>query len=345
LICESHDDKGNSIVYEYSAENDDNVDGGQANERNRVRTANRYLKRIKYGNRVSRLIQPDLSDASWMFEVVFDYGEGHYEAVDLNPPPDQHRYARVSASAAQPWTVRPDPFSSYRSGFELRTYRRCRRVLMFHHIPDLPTGEKGYEGLVKSTEFDYHDLSSEQPVTIDVELAHQGSTRFASFIRAITQSGYVRDDTQAVVVRDGIEYATYLEKSLPPLEFEYSKANIQDSVLELDAGSLENLPAGLDGTSYQWIDLHGEGIPGILTEQAEAWFYKRNLSPLPVDDNGSEFVQARLAATELVAVKPNLALADGQAQFMDLAGDGHPDLVVLDGPMPGLYEHDHKEGW
>ena len=35
----------------------------------------------------------------------------------------------------QAWPVRPDPFSSYRSGFEVRTYRRCRRVLMFHHFP------------------------------------------------------------------------------------------------------------------------------------------------------------------------------------------------------------------
>ena len=32
----------------------------QANERNRVRTANRYLKRIKYGNHVSRLLRPQL---------------------------------------------------------------------------------------------------------------------------------------------------------------------------------------------------------------------------------------------------------------------------------------------
>ena len=47
--------------------------------------------------------------------------------------------------------------------------------------------------------------------------------------------------------------------------------------------SLENLPIGLDGSAYQWIDLHGEGIPGILTEQAGAWFYKRNLSPIPAE--------------------------------------------------------------
>ncbi|MDE1674624.1 SpvB/TcaC N-terminal domain-containing protein [Nocardia gipuzkoensis] len=348
LICESYDDKGNAIVYEYAEENDDNVDRGQASERNRVRTANRYLKRIKYGNRVSRLIQPDLSTTSWMFEVVFDYDEGHYEEIDLDPTrpeAEQHRFVRASAAAGWPWAVRPDPFSSHRASFEVRTYRRCRRVLMLHHIPDLPTGEKGYDGLVRSTEFDYADLDYEQPVTLDDELAHQGSTRFASFIRAITQSGYVRDDTQTVVVRDSTEYATYLKKSLPPLEFEYSKATIQDSVLELDAESLENLPAGLDGATYQWVDLHGEGIPGVLTEQAHAWFYKRNLSPLPVRAHGPESVKARFAPLELVATKPNLGVIGEQAQFMDLGGDGHPDLVVLDGPMPGLYEHDGQESW
>jgi hypothetical protein len=30
---------------------------------------------------------------------------------------------------------------------------------------------------------------------------------------------------------------------------------------------------------------------------------------------------------------------------MDLAGDGQPDLVVLDGPTPGLYEPDDAENW
>lgn len=110
------------------------------------RTANGYLKRIKYGNRVSGLIQPDLSLAFWMSEVVFDYDEGHYEEVALDPnrpEVEQHRLAQASASAERPWAVRPDPFSSYRAGFGVRTYRRCCRVLMFHHIPDLPTGEKG----------------------------------------------------------------------------------------------------------------------------------------------------------------------------------------------------------
>jgi hypothetical protein len=38
------------------------------------------------------------------------------------------------------------------------------------------------------------------------------------------------------------------------------------------------LPAGLE-SAYLWTDLHGEGIPGVLSEQAGAWYYSRNLSP------------------------------------------------------------------
>ena len=215
-----------------------------------------------------------------MFEVVFDYDEGHYEDVDLDPArpeAEQHRFVRASASAGRPWAVRPDPFSSYRAGFEVRTYRRCRRVLMFHHFPTL-TGEKGYDGLVRSTEFDYADLDYAQPVTIEDELAHQGSTRFASFIRAVTQSGYVRDDTQAVVERNGVQYATYLKKSLPPLEFEYSKAVIQDRGPRARRRQpREPARRASTASTYQWVDLDGEGVSGILTEQADAWFYKPNL--------------------------------------------------------------------
>jgi len=316
LICQSYDDKGNAIVYKYAAENDDHVDRTKVNERNRLRTANRYLKRIKYGNRVPnrdattwQATDPtSLPDDTWMFEVIFDYGE-HDEQT---PTPAESR----------PWPVRPDPFSTYRAGFEVRTYRLCQRVLMFHHIPNLPTGEPGYDGLVRSTDFTY--AYEEDPTS--------ARNPVYSFLVSVTQCGYKR------------EGAGYVKRSLPPLEFTYSQPEVQDRVEEVEADSLANLPAGLDGGSYQWTDLHGEGIPGILTEQGGGWFYKRNLSPLPIEENGKETVRARFAPVESVAVKPNLALA-GSAQFMDLAGDGQPDLVVTDGPMAGLYEHDENEGW
>ncbi|MBO3752678.1 hypothetical protein J5X84_42075 [Streptosporangiaceae bacterium NEAU-GS5] len=341
LACESYDDKGNAIVYEYAAEDSRNVNLARPGERHHDRGANRYLKRIRYGNRVSHLVEPDLGKASWLFEVVFDYDEGHVEAVE--PAPDvpaaaQHRYVQASVSAARAWAVRPDPFSVYRAGFEVRTHRRCHRVLMFHHIPDLPSGEPGYDGLVSSTEFDYADLGTplngEGPVTVDAELAHQGSTRFGSFLRRVTQKGYVRDDTRPTVTHDGVEYATYVERTLPPVEFEYTRPVIEAKVHDVDPATA--LPNGLNGPNYQWVDLHGEGIPGVLAEHDGSWFYHRNMSPL----TGT----AQFGGAETVSLRPNLSTRN-RAQFMDLAGDGRPDLVVLDGPMAGFYEHDDSAGW
>lgn len=334
LICESHDDKGNAVVYEYAEEDERGTDRGSANERNRVRTANRYLKRILYGNRVSRLIEPDLTKAEWLFEAIFDYDEGHYEEPNPDPPPEEHRFVLASSVAGLPWKVRPDPFSSYRSGFEVRTYRRCRRVLMFHHIPDLSAEEKGYDGLVRSNEFDYAELDCERPVGIEEELAHQGSTRFGSFLRSVTQSGYVRDDSRGEVERNGVRYAAYLKKSLPPLEFEYSKAAIQDRVLELDAASRENLPEGIDGSIRQWIDLDGEGVSGILTQQAGCWFYKPNLG------------DGRFGPLQKVPEIPSLAgIGGGRMQLLDLAGDGRLDLVAFTGPFPGFFERTEDRTW
>ena len=51
--------------------------------------------------------------------------------------------------------MRPDPFSSYRSGFEIRTYRRVQRFLFFNNFPDEPTA--GANRLVRSLDLSYSD--------------------------------------------------------------------------------------------------------------------------------------------------------------------------------------------
>lgn len=322
LICQSHDDKGNVIVYGYKPENSGRIFGdtdgnrlSKAHEHNRTdesRSAQRYLKRIRYGNRSPYFPElkvdtawpeppdagaPDGSNA-WLFEVVFDYGEH-----DVNVP---------TPGDTGIWPARLDPFSSYRAGFEVRTYRICQRVLMYHHFPD----ESGIRRncLVRSTDFTYSD---------EIDPADVRNLTY-TFLQSVTQTGYRRNN------------GGYDQRSLPSVEFEYSQPVVQDTVEEVDPQSLENLPVGLDGSSYRWTDLHGEGIPGILTEQAGAWYYKRNLSPLT---DKSQF-----APLETVALKPNVALSGG-AEFMDLAGDGLSDLVMMDGSTPGLYEHDEDEGW
>ena len=323
LICESYDDKGNAILYAYKEEGDNGIDRAQAHECNRTtesRKANRYLKSIRYGNTRSH-VDPAFATreawrqaTQWLFEVVFDYGEGRYQ----EQLPDADGRIFVQAALAPPtnfsWPVRQDPFSAYRAGFEVRTYRLCRRVLMFHHFPN-ELGTPDY--LVRSTDFKY----TETPI--------------ASFITQVAQSGYVRQAN-----------GRYLKKSLPPLEFQYSRAIIQDTVRELDGDSLENIPYGLDGAHYQLVDLDGEGLSGILTEQAEGRFYKRNLSPLTIQrENGEQTITARFAPLELLGAKPTSGLAGGRAQFLDLAGDGQLDLAEFGGPTPGFYERTDDENW
>lgn len=333
LISKSYDDKGNAVVYEYVSEDDRNVDLSAVDERNRVRDANRYLRNVKYGNRNSRLIQPDLNQANWMFEVVFDYDEGRYEDLPLDPgltEAEQHRFVRAALAPAEPWTQRPDSFSSYRSGFEVRTYRRCRRVMMFHRFPEL-----GAEPcLVSTTEFDYADLDYSLSPTIEQELAHQGSTRFASILRSVTQSKFARDETEPVVQINGVNIVTYLKKTLPPLEFTYSRAEVQEEIQTLDAESLENLPTGLDGSIYEWVDLDGEGISGILTNQGGSLFYKPNLG------------DGKFGPLTTLSAQPSLVnLRSGQQQLLDLAGDGQLDLVMFAGTSPGFYERSENANW
>ena len=314
LLCEVRDDKGNAVVYRYKSEDGAGVDVTAAHERNRgdrdavQRTANRYLKRILYGNRVPFLgaagdrprflSQADVATAGWMFEVVFDYGE--HDAADPKP-----------LDSAE-WHHRQDATSSYRSGFEVRTCRLCRRVLSFHHFP----GESGVgaDCLVRSMTFTYEEKS------------------FAAFMTAVTQSGHRRAAA-----------GDYVTRSLPPLEFEYSEPILGQEIREIDARSLENVPHGVDANSYRWVDLDGEGLPGVLTQQGGGWFYKRNESAIEPagEPSGSS---ARLGPVEQVARVPATSTSVGW-QFLDLAGDGQVDLVALDKPLSGFYERTDDYDW
>jgi len=292
LICRSHDDKGNAISYEYLPEDGKGVDLTAAHERHRRvadRQVNRHLKRIKYGNRNSVLTNPDPSTPDWMFEVVFDYGE--------------HDPQTPSPSAEGEWLCRADPFSSYRAGFETRTYRLCQRALMFHHFPSEPGVGAGC--LVRSTEF-----------------AYQPGEAVGSFLTSVTQRGYRRTGNG------------YVARAMPPVEFTYSPATLHSEVVEVDSASLANLPAGLAGTGYQWADLDGEGISGILAEQAGSWYFTPNLG------------EGEFGAVRPVRTQPSLVGAPAaRTQLMDLAGDGQLDVVAFSGPNPGFYERTEDGDW
>jgi RHS repeat-associated protein len=296
LAAQSWDDRGNWIVYDYLRENSAGVAVDELNEANRTdrsRSANRYPKRIRYGNRVPRLTQPDPSQADWMFEVVFDYGE-HDAQV---PRPND----------AGAWLCRRDPFSSCRAGFEIRTYRLCQRVLMFHHFPADPA--IGTDCLVRSTRFRYHgDAATGDSVV--------------SLLAAVTQAGHVRR---------GVSYAA---SSLPDVEFDYSEPQFDGEVHELGPDAAQHLPRGLDGSDYRWLDLDGEGVSGVLAARSGSWSYSQNLGA------------GRFAPARPLARRPATAdLQSGQGRLLDLASDGRLDVVTLDGPTPGFFERTRDADW
>jgi RHS repeat-associated protein len=293
LINETHDDKGNAVFYRYKAEDDADVERTASWDRNRLisgKFAQRYLKNVRYANRAPRQVGEDLSlRTDWLFEVVLDYGE-HDEAIP-------------TTAETQAWPARQDPFSLFRATFDIRTYRLCRRILMFHHFPEELNGIVDY--LVRSTDFEYDENS------------------VASFISSITQAGYTQK-------ADG----TYFKKALPKLEFEYSKVQVDETVHDVDADSGRNLPVGIDLSQYQWVDLDSEGLSGVLTEQADAWYYKRNLG------------DGTFGPLEELTPLPSLAtLSSGRQHLLDLAGEGRLDLVQFDEPMAGFYRRGGDGHW
>jgi RHS repeat-associated protein len=317
LLCESYDCKGNVASYRYKNENSDGVDGSGAHERNRTnkgRSANRYLKRVLYGNRTP--YYPDANaavavplPADWCFELVLDYG-------------DHNKDVPLPGDGAPKWPVRSDPFSMCRAGFEIRTYRLCRRALMFHHFP---ADAVGRNCLVRSTDFTYspdlNPFDERNPVY--------------SFLTAVSLGGYRR----AAV--------GYTSQFSPPLEFEYRQPTVVPDVRTVDPDSLKNLPQGLDGSKYQWVDLDGEGASGILARQGGAWLYKRNLSPLTSSiEFGAPLPEARFAEAQTQRRQPAFAESSTRGQqLLDVAGDGQLDLVCLDTPTPGFFERTDDEDW
>jgi RHS repeat-associated protein len=234
----SFDDKGNCIKYVYKREDDKGFAPSLLHNRNRVSGGNItytnvYLKTVMYGNKTpyKHFGDPFNADADFLFQVTFDYGE-HESAAPCAPIKD--------------WDFRPDAFSEYKSGFEIRTTRLCRRVLLYHFLDELPGGS----ALVRSVDLNF-DTSTQRDFT---------------FLTSFVSTGYIKK-------ADG----TYTKKSLPPFEFTYQKHDWSKEVRTIAADEIVHSPSGMADSAYQFTDLFNEGLSGLLTEQATGWFYKHNL--------------------------------------------------------------------
>ena len=272
------DDKGNCTQYIYKKEDSEGFDDALIHNRNRFESGsitytNLYLEKVLYGNRTPYKIfnDPFPPETDYFFQTIFDYGE-----YNTNAPYD----------ITNTWKFRKDAFSEYKAGFEIRTTRLCKRVLLFHYFSELPGGS----ALVKSINFEY-DTTTEEDFT---------------FLKSITAFGYIKKP-------DG----TYSHKNLPPTEFKYQRHDWNKDIKTIASEYLVHAPIGLDESEYQFTDLFNEGLSGILTEQVGGWLYKHNLSD-------GKFEQAKLFSPKpsFAGLGSRLQLmdldADGGKQLVNL---------------------------
>jgi RHS repeat-associated protein len=277
--------RGEAMLVAYKSEDTANV-AAAIFERGREQTANRYASRISYGNVAP--VEPgaggfvDLSAAAWTYEVVLDYGE-----YDLRAGND------LPWRPARPWAARLDPFSSYAAGFEIRTHRLCRNVLMFHRFP----AQWGADPvLVRSVALRY----DENPL--------------CSRLIGVGVTGWRYLPDQPAGQR-------YRVKAMPETTFGYSDfAPAGRTFVPMRDATDAPLIAMSAPPDYELEDLYGEGLPGVLYRDGTSVRY---WSPVEAHDDGA----AIRYTPELVASAPP-QLRSPLAPLLDLASDGRPGLVV-----------------
>lgn len=312
LLEESFDAKGNHIRYEYAQELPNPQLLPAISEQNRDYRSQRYIRRIYYGNTPDSLVDekrvgPVRDGRHYVFEILFDYGD-----CPLNPlesylePPQTAEPERATAA----WTQRQDAFSSYRAGFEVRTLRRCRRVMMFHHFAELSaSGKPKAATLVKSTDFLYRP---------------HGETHL-SFLESATVNSYRWD------VGEG----DFKTAAMPPVTFQYSEFRPDEQRYQSLTAAGDDLPAlALSHPDYGLVDLDGNGLPDILHTAPTGFRY------WPNKGNG-HFGRSRLMQGGPLGV----TLSQPEVRLTDMAGDGRADLLVHNGTINGFFETTAATTW
>jgi RHS repeat-associated protein len=271
-LTKTQDTFGNTIIYEYLR---DTAEEGPRH------WDQLYLKRIRYAD-----YSKD-GNVEYLVSVEFFYDH------------------EIEATESLPVKSRPDPFSEYRAGFEIRTRRRCKRILIKTHADR--------ERLVRAYDLTYFDEREERQAMIPLN--------HASLLSLIEVIGF--DDNSAAA------------KELPPLEFSYTQFTpLTQRGRDFYPVQGADLPAtSLANRNLALVDLFGSGLPDIL-EMNGVVRYWRNLGE-------GRFDRPRTMRD----APAGLAFAAAGVQFMDANGNGRSDLLVTQGTLSGYFPLSFDGRW
>jgi RHS repeat-associated protein len=333
LLEETFDAKGNHIYYEYIHEPSDSrtlaLGEREPYEQNR-RFTQAYVRRILYGNVLetldsekskylpkrtgadhSSITSTGTKDRGYLFELLFDYG-------DLPDPAHTYRSTGYEDPDHPPWwdarkddiskfPLREDRFSSFRSGFEIRTLRRCKRILMLHHFKE---GDLIGAPMVKSTSFAY-----------DTD-PHAGF----SVLKGVTVWGHQKDPS---------DQNTYRSRAMPPVTFAYSEFKpTKQRYASVTAEGNDYPPRALNDPGFALMDVFGDGLPDIVNGSESGYYYWQNL--------GNAHIDRRRPQPTMPA---GVAFSNPKVSIGDMGGDGLPDVIVDAPPMSGFYEATPDGRW
>jgi hypothetical protein len=242
---------------------------------------------------------------------------------------------------------RPDPFSTYKSGFEIRTNRRCTRIEITTHA-DAARLTRVY-----------------RLVYLDQVNSHAAPANGASLLQSIEVEGVDGD----------------AREKLPPLEFGYTSFDPGQRRYQALTGISGALPdRSLAHPDFELADLFGRGLPDVV-QIGDVTRYWRNLGngmfdvPRPIerlpsgvrlgdagvqlaDVDGDGHIDLVMSAGRIhgyvpltvsgkeatgrfvqYAAAPPFPLNDPEVRLLDLDGDGITDALRT-GALFELYFHD-----
>lgn len=283
--------------------------------RNKIFAWKLYKTQDVFGNHVIYEYQRDL-----VTEGLREYDQLYLKTIKYS----DYVYSgntKYLTSVVFNYSKRPDPFSEYMQGFEVRTVLRCETIVTYTHPLDAdvpvgytPSGTNNNSIKVKTYHFNYIDeLVADGTLSPDEQPING-----VSVLHSVKVEGHKKTDSEF----------------MPPIQFLYSKFQPQKHRSFYPVKGKNLPPYSLSNPNYSLVDLFGNGLPDILEMNGPIVRYWRNLG------NG-EFDLPRFM-TEAPA---GFGIGDPDVQISDFNGDGKPDLFVNKPGIVGYFPLRWGGGW